>query len=137
MPWPAHYVGVPFRKGGRSHAGCDCWGLVRLVLLEERGIELSRRGDLSGGRLAELISGSLPQDMIQEWLPVEPAQASELDLVTMTGDPFHVGILTPERWLLHVEEATGDAVIVPLSHPTIRDRAIAAYRHRALANDTP
>lgn len=34
------YLAIPYRKGGRTWDGCDCWGLVRLVLKEERGIIL-------------------------------------------------------------------------------------------------
>jgi len=33
-PWASTYVGIPYRFAGRDRAGCDCWGLVRLVLAE-------------------------------------------------------------------------------------------------------
>lgn len=34
------YLGIPYREGGRGWDGCDCWGLVRLILARERGIVL-------------------------------------------------------------------------------------------------
>jgi len=33
--WAGHYIGLHFREHGRTVAGADCWGLVRLVLQEQ------------------------------------------------------------------------------------------------------
>ncbi len=58
--WAAEYIGIPFAERGRTRAGCDCWGLVRLVLAERFGIELPSYADgyetvKDHGRLVELI----------------------------------------------------------------------------------
>lgn len=37
MPWLNEYVGLPYLAGGRTAAGVDCYGLVRLVLTERAG----------------------------------------------------------------------------------------------------
>lgn len=34
------YLSIPYKDGGRDLSGCDCYGLVRLILMNERGIEL-------------------------------------------------------------------------------------------------
>lgn len=59
--WCADYIGVPFLERGRDRAGCDCWGLVRLVLAERFGVAVpSYAGDYATiadhGRLSELIN---------------------------------------------------------------------------------
>ena len=38
MQWHEKYIGIPFENGGRSFLGCDCGGLVLLMLKTERGI---------------------------------------------------------------------------------------------------
>ena len=38
--WCSKYVGIPFVSGGRDKSGCDCYGLVRLILHNEYNTEL-------------------------------------------------------------------------------------------------
>jgi hypothetical protein len=38
--WAGQYVGIPFADLGRDRHGCDCWGLVRLILAEQAGLTL-------------------------------------------------------------------------------------------------
>src|SRR5512144_1011435 len=38
--WVAEYVGIPFVDLGRDRQGCDCWGLVRLILAGQAGLAL-------------------------------------------------------------------------------------------------
>ena len=38
--WVNNYIGIPFVSGGRDKTGCDCYGLVRLILQNEYNIEL-------------------------------------------------------------------------------------------------
>lgn len=40
MNWVQEYIGLPYRVGGRSFAGIDCWGLVAMVYLNELEIRL-------------------------------------------------------------------------------------------------
>ena len=34
------YLRIPYKTGGRSQNGCDCWGFVCLIMKKEKGIEL-------------------------------------------------------------------------------------------------
>ena len=105
--WAAGYIGIPYVDGGRSHDGCDCWGLVWLVFREQWGIDLpDYRGAYSSAAdkadVAELIAGELGP-----WAPVAQAKAAVGDVGLFRyadGSPGHVGLMLEPRRMLHVHQ---------------------------------
>ena len=133
--WCQKYVGLPFLDGGRTTRGIDCWGLVRLVFAEEKGIELPTYGDVSASDLraiAEAIEAEIEKH--ETWLPAHPALPQPFDVVIMKRreKPVHIGVLVTESKMLHVEEATA-AIIVDLDGRTIKQRVSKILRHRSFA----
>jgi len=135
--WAGRYVGIPFADNGSSREGCNCWGLVRLVLLQERAIDLPTYGEISAADLLKAARAFDADCKLAPWHPVarDKVQAFDVALMhAMTQDegrrvPAHVGILISRSRVLHVWRAT-DAVHRPLDHPRIR--VIGFYRHQAL-----
>jgi cell wall-associated NlpC family hydrolase len=128
--WPSAYVGLPFVDGGRNRAGVDCWGLVRLVLAEQAGVDVPTYGEISAHDLARVtgtIRAAIAGD--QTWRQVE--HPGVFDVAVMRGNPLHVGIMIDTRRVLHVESTTA-AVQIPVTHPSVRHRLIGFYRHRDL-----
>ena len=35
------FIGIPWIVGGSSHAGADCWGLVKMVYAEKFKVEIN------------------------------------------------------------------------------------------------
>lgn len=138
--WPDAYVGLRFRDGGRARPAVDCWGLVRLVLMECCGIEVPGYGDVAAADLMAVALRISAQSAVDPWTPVTAPRA--FDVATMTGRHrsaggshlvvAHVGVVVDAGRLLHIEAASG-AVVVPLDHPTIRPRLRGFFRHRVLA----
>jgi cell wall-associated NlpC family hydrolase len=134
--WAAKYVGLPFLDQGRDFKGVDCWGLVRLVLWEERQVVVPTYGDTSALDL-ETVARTLKREAFAfPWIAVMPNAIQPLDVAVMfrRKTPIHVGIMVTCGDVLHIEEKTA-AVIVPLSHPTISFRYPLFFRHRELANE--
>jgi len=132
MRWCEKYVGIRFVDHGRTIDGVDCWGLVRLLMANERGIDLPSYGEISATELM-LVTKTIMQDANKEpWHSVTRPQA--FDVVLMRGKPLHVGIMVTDKHVLHVEEATA-SVLLPLSHAAIKPRILGYRRHRAIVAD--
>ncbi|MBK8174815.1 MAG: hypothetical protein IPK66_05950 [Rhodospirillales bacterium] len=146
--WVAGYVGIPFRDLGRDRAGCDCWGLVRLVIVEQAGVQLpslatcyASEANPAGVREAvetERRSGA--------WRRVNVGEEGPFDVVEMSGaarvagsgwvfGPLHVGVVVTSGWLLHVERGTAAVLARYWEDQAIRRRVLGFWRYRRLAAD--
>lgn len=127
--WCEKYVGLRFVDHGRTLKGVDCWGLVRLVMADECGIELPSYGEISATELMT-VTRTITQDANREpWHSIKKPQ--QFDVVLLRGRPLHVGIMISDSHLIHVEECTA-SVLLPLTHTAIKPRVLGFRRHRSL-----
>lgn len=141
MGMAADYIGLPFVDKGRDRAGLDCWGLVRLVFAEKRGITLPDFSDISAYDARRVAGAIAAECETPSWLPVMRGAEQEFDVVVMRGPifatdgrayglPRHVGVVTDDRRVLHIEKDI-DAVCIPLSSQSVKDRIMRVYRYHA------
>lgn len=134
MTWATRYIGK---------RDLSCWDLVRLVFKDRVKIILPAYGEIDHKQLDEVeqavSDGRTANDV---WLPVIPFPGGEkpLDVVVMSGwlkdanghtrrGIVHTGVVTQPGFVLHTD--LGDEVVeVPLRHPMVKRRIVAAYRHR-------
>lgn len=130
-PWWNEYVGLPFADKGRTREGCDCWGLVRLVLHEQFGIDLpSYTDDYTSTADNAGIAGAIDSNMAG-WRIVPPGEAREGDvaLFRIGGLPLHVGVVIGDvRYMLHVCMGI-DACTEQYRAPRWLSRLEGVYRH--------
>jgi cell wall-associated NlpC family hydrolase len=116
-PWVKNYIGIPFISNGRTKEGCDCYGLVRLVLQNEYGVNLPELSNnyanalciaeanrLFEGRLPVLSAGKIPA-----------VEEKAVIVIRNEGRPCHLGIFAGGGYALHTNLKTG-SVCRRLSH---------------------
>jgi cell wall-associated NlpC family hydrolase len=140
--WAGAYVGIPYRDHGCDRAGCDCWGLVRLIYSERARITLpDYAGDYAGeadtegvGRCVEAARASGTWRRVHP--PVQALDVAEMFSVLRSRSgwsypPLHVGVVAAPGWLIHTEIATG-VRLVRLDDRSLGKRIAGFWRHRSL-----
>lgn len=107
------YIGIPFLDHGRDREGCDCWGLVRLVYMEQLGAELPDMGDSYSEAYARgEVSAAMAEEGGKGWcvdVTAGPWQPLDIMVFTRAGVECHVGLYVRPGEMLHVIEGTAAA----------------------------
>lgn len=143
--WAGAYVGIPFRDLGRDRAGCDCWGLVRLILAEQAGFDLPSFATRyeSEANVSEVQGLAAIEKAVGGWQQIGAGDEQAFDLAEMTQPvrtatgwqwlAIHCGLVAAPGWLIHVERSTA-AVLVPYrTTQALRHRIVGFWRARPLA----
>jgi len=136
--WANQYVGIPFLTHGRDHNGADCWGLVRLAFMEQKGIVLpsmieAYRSTAQLRRIARRIQHEI--DTSGEWIRVLQGQEQPFDVMVclMQGFPMHVALVVKKGSMLHVTE-DNNTVTIDYRHGEWKQpgKIIGIFRHKEL-----
>jgi cell wall-associated NlpC family hydrolase len=130
-PWVKNYIGIPFASNGRTTEGCDCYGLVRLALRNEYGVELPELSDdytdaLNIAQTARLFAERLPVLAAEK---ITGPQERAVVVITEHGRPCHIGLVAGGGYLLHTTVKTG-SVCQRSTHPDLQGRIEGYYRVR-------
>jgi len=121
------FIGVPFKALGRTFAGCDCWGLVRLWYQDKLGIDLPMYASYASETDTEAISSIISRQKIH-WTPVAKFEPGDVIVIRMAGKECHVGIYLSGNRLLHARSGV-DSCIESLDHTRWRNRIAGGYRY--------
>lgn len=142
MNWVNDYMRIPFITDGRDMRGCDCWGLVRLILKEQAGVEIPAYAGTSTDDHAR-VNRSMASDSAQPpWqCVVDPGQERKFDVVLMSRTirtdrgvsnvPMHVGLVTEPGWMIHTEKHANTAH-VRLDGLAVKRKVLSIHRHEQL-----
>jgi len=128
------YAFVPYVDKGRSMSGADCWGIVRLVLHREHGInDLPEFGDVGRRQLAEMSAGYEQTRRLFE--PARAVSGAVAACFDSSGNFVHCGVVELSGSCLHVLHSTADAgVVVDLvssfeQSQRLQGRSVGYYRY--------
>lgn len=129
VEWVNEYTAIPFLDGGRDRFGCDCWGLVRMVLRERFDIDVpSLAGEYESTadreRIPRLVDSTKP--LVGAEKLGGPA-AGLVVVLLQRGLPIHVGIMLDALHVLHIERGKG-SVVERIDNARLRSRIEGFYR---------
>lgn len=145
--WVADYIGIPFLDLGRTRAGCDCWGLVRLILAEQAGIALPSFATTyhSECNWLAILRQTDAEKRSSSWQQIESGCEQMFDVAELLVPvrepggtrgpswqwaPVHVGLVVAAGWLVHVEHATASVLVNYRQNQSMRRRVHAFWRLR-------
>lgn len=125
--WSSQYVGIPYLENGYDRRGCSCWGLVRLVLIEQFGVILPRHDQADIYDVDNFVTGYDPVALEK----VQPGHVFHCWGIDSSGhrSPTHAGIAVGGGKMLHTEAGTG-AIVERIASKRAAWRIIGAYRPR-------
>lgn len=126
------YIGIPFRPMGRDRSGIDCYGLVRLYLAEQYGIELADHDydQEDRSQCACAVSGARESG---DWVSTDSPHAGDVVMIRLMGLPMHCAVYIGGGLMLHASHRTGTC-IERLASPMWSSRVLGYYRHRDLCH---
>lgn len=129
------YIGLPYESNGRTRAGVDCWGLVRLFYAEQLHIELPDYSELYSGAWDPELSSVIELHK-SGWAETSDAQPGDVCLFNIYGEPAHVGVYLGNRKFLHAREGR-DSVVESLDSHQWSRRFGGFYRYSSQAQAVP
>lgn len=104
--WTDKWVGLPYRKLGRSLDGLDCLGLF-VMLQKERFERVIHDPHCTMDQAARR---NIAQKQKTDWKPVFRALEGDALLFKVRGIEMHVGFSLPNKTMLHIENDTGSLI---------------------------
>ena len=123
------YIGIPFETNGRTKESCDCYGLVRLVLLERDNIRLP----LLINNYTDALNLDETRKIVASYAPLllgertETPQIKDIAVMRCAGRSTHFGLYAGDGFILHTLSKTG-SIIERISSFNMKSRIEGFYR---------
>jgi probable lipoprotein NlpC len=135
--WAAPYIGIPFLDKGRDKAGCDCWGLARMVWAEVCGVHvpsfLEYEDANSPKEIGTLLADKKEELQTRGWKALEQGQEKPFDAILFRclGETMHVALVAKKGEMLHTRTGTNSCIESYLSGRW-KTRIVGFWRHESM-----
>ncbi|RLC39124.1 hypothetical protein DRH27_00560 [Candidatus Falkowbacteria bacterium] len=98
--WIEKYIGIPYLSHGASFGAVDCFGLIRLVYQNERGVTLNvfEYGDADD---SADVCRAIEDNKGDEWRRIKQPEQGCVLLLNVKGYATHCGLYVGENRMLH------------------------------------
>lgn len=90
--WIIPYLRLPYKEGGRDHAGVDCWGLIRLIYRDLLGIDLPAFPGIAGASAIHLCGEIEKESNSSHWKEIEWPEDKCVVAMSQLQAIHHVGV---------------------------------------------
>lgn len=106
--WSNRYIKIPFRERSSGFDGCDCWGLHRLILKAERGVELPAFSEHPEVSETALLAECIEQGRrLFRQIPSGQEQPFDAILLLFEGMPIHIATVVRPGLMAHCLKGAG------------------------------
>lgn len=119
--------------------GINCWGLCRLILAQECGIEID---DPTVSARQHMMVARKIANNIGKWVPIKRGEEQTFDCILMPTMvmsrqkrylcPVHIALVTEPGKFIQAEPYTNVSIIDYYRNSMFRERNMGFYRHAAL-----
>lgn len=134
--WSNDFISVQFKDHGRTRAGADCWGLVRIIYQERLGIILPSYDEEYTDVLDRKSIADRYDEHRLEWQPVPKGEEREYDLAVfrMLNLPTHVAVVVEQPLMVHCERGCNTYVSDYVNDRHWSKRLEGFYRYAGNSN---
>ena len=119
------YIGLPYKEMGRKINSCDCYGLLRILYRDLKGIHLEAYENVKADR-------ALHNDMIiagqKDWQEIEKPGFGDVVCFKIMGLVSHVGMMIDQTNFIHAWNGT-DSCIENINSIQWRHRVDGFFRY--------
>lgn len=131
--WTEQYIRIPFVESGFDKSGCHCWGLVYLIYLQEKKVELPKYDIITSSQIRKMIAAKDYEIATGPWVQV--IHPEPLDVAVMRGEDEHgrmterhVGVFAGNNHIIHVEKGR-DSQCDSMDNLLFRTRVTRIFRY--------
>jgi len=110
IDWVIPYIGIPYKSKGGGFDGCDCWGLMRLVYQEQKGIILPDFSGLYDDANDAAQAASTIVSGIPSFVKSETPAVFDIIILRIMGWDCHCGLYLGEGKMLHSMQGHAAAI---------------------------